>query len=110
MIRPIDPTRLRDELRRLQRLDEAGGIPLLEGYFRRILRDGRVPRNPAIYHLLEVDGELRGYTCLVPIYPESYRAFLAGERFPWTDLTAADILTAAEYARARVEGVWIWLE
>lgn len=61
MLRPIDVTRLTDELRRMRRLNERNGVPLLGEYFERILRDGWVARNPEIYHLYEVNGELQGH-------------------------------------------------
>lgn len=94
----------------MQRLDEESGVPLLGDHFQRILEDGWVARNPEIYHLYEADGRLRGYAGLIPIHPETYRSFIEGERFPFRDTRADDILTVAEYDRARREGVWIWIE
>lgn len=110
MLRPIDATRLREELRRMQRLNEKAGVPRVAGHFQRVLKEGWVSRNPEIFHLYEEEGRLRGYAGLIPIYPESYRRFIDGERFPWADARPTDFLTPDEYARARAEGVWIWIE
>lgn len=110
MLRPIDVARLGEEFRRMQRLNETAGVPRIAGHFQRVLKEGWVNRNPEIFHLYEEDERLRGYAGLIPVYPDSYRRFIDGERFPWPDARPTDFLTAEEYARARKEGVWVWIE
>jgi len=110
MIRLIRKQQMVSELRMMYALNEEMGIPALQSYFERIISEDWVGRNDEMYHLYEADGQLKGYTGLVPIYKDSYLSFSRGERFAFFDATTSDILTVAEYRRAQQDGVYIWVE
>lgn len=112
MLRPIDRNSLESELTRMHEVDDACGVPLLEGYLKRIMRDGRVARNDQIYQLYEVQGQIRGYYCVIPLHAGSYWAFIEGPRCTWRDFVASDMLSAADYTKAIHESqpLHLWIE
>lgn len=110
MLRPIDPSCAASELRRVERLIQPSGEPLALLHLRRVVAEGWLTHNPELFWLYETDGRLRGFLGLLPLRPESYRALLISGGHPLREVAKGDVLPAGAAQRARLEGMYVWLQ
>jgi DNA-binding CsgD family transcriptional regulator len=108
MLRVMEVGGIVAEWAAIERLHGEAGVPVREDERDRLAR--WLEQNPELFHLYETEGRLAGYTSLIPICRESYHRRVAGAAGPDPEMATDEILTAVEYATARWDGVWIWVE